>query len=226
MTWKDSTTTLSARALQKRDFPLVVKELAWRLIVFIAKCGRSNPISFALRPVMAHRSFRVTVGVNLAVLAIFVAVYGPLPSFAGDSVGGQLEVNIHTEGEINLATIPSVQLPVIDYKLTQGFFWYHPGVDMAASTGAAIRPIMAGSVVQIEQGRFGYGNNIIIDHSNGYSSRYAHLSKIEVTQGQTVTLDTEIGKVGSTGHSSGPHLHLEIYSDGRPVNPRAVLGIK
>lgn len=226
MTWKDITTTLSARALQKRDFPLAVKELAWRLIVFIAKCGRSNPISFALRPVMAHRSFRVAVGVNLAVLAIFMAVYGPLPSFAGDSMGGQLEINIHPEGEVNLATIPAVQLPLSDFRLTQGYFWYHPGIDMAAPVGAAVRPVMTGNVAEVEYGRFGYGNNVLINHTNGYGSRYAHLSKIEVSKGQSVTLDTEIGKVGSTGHSTGPHLHLEVYSDGQTLNPKTVLGIK
>jgi len=226
MSWKDITTNVSARILRQRDLPLVLKGLAWRLILFAVRCGRSNPISFALRPVVAHRSFRVAVGINLAVLAIFMAVYGPLPSFAGDNVGGQLEINVRSEGNVNLATIPAVQLPLSDFRITQGYFWYHPGIDMAAPTGTAVHPVMTGTVAEIDYGRFGYGNNVLLNHANGYGSRYAHLSKIEVTAGQTVTLDTEIGKVGSTGHSTGPHLHLEIYANGNPINPRGVLDLQ
>ena len=225
MNWKDTITAISARVLQKRYLPVAVKDLAWRLIVFAARCGRSNPVSFILRPLVAHRSLRVAVGVNLMLLVGFLAIYGPLPSFAGDSTGGQLEINIHPEGEVNLATRPSVQLPVADFRLTQGFSWYHPGIDMAVPVGRPIHPIMAGTVATVEYGRFGYGNNITLAHANGYGSRYAHLSKIEVAKGQTVNLDTEIGQVGSTGHSTGPHLHLEIYSSGEAVNPKTVLGL-
>lgn len=210
MNWKNITTALSARVLRQRD---IIR-------------GQSNPISFALRPLVAHRSLRVAVGANLAVLAIFMAVYGPLPSFAGDNVGGRLEINIHPEGEVSLATTPSVQLPLSDFRLTQGYFWYHPGIDMAAPLGTAVHPVMAGTVAEIDYGRFGYGNAVLLSHTNGYGSRYAHLSKIEVTQGQTVTLDTEIGKVGSTGHSSGPHLHLEIQANGTRINPRGVLDLQ
>ncbi len=214
MNWKDTITTLSARVLQKRY-----------LSVFAARCGRSNPISFVLRPMVAHRNLRGAVGVNLALLVGFLAIYGPLPSFAGDSTGGRLEINVHSEGEVNLATNQSVQLPVTDFRLTQGYNWYHPGIDMAAPIGQPVYPVMAGTVATVEYGRFGYGNNIVLFHAKGYSSRYAHLSKIEVAEGQTVKLNTEIGQVGSTGHSTGPHLHLEIYSSGETVNPKTVLGL-
>lgn len=224
--WKNTITALSSQALQKRGLPVAIKELAWRLIRFVATCGRSHPVSFALRPLTAHKHFRLGIGASLAVIFGILTIWGPLPSFAGDSIGGPVEINIHSEGEINLATVPSVQLPVADFRLTQGYSWHHPGIDMATKKGQVVRPVMTGSVTVAEYGRFGYGNNIQIAHANGYASRYAHLSKIEVAVGQTVALDTPIGEVGSTGRSSGPHLHLEISTNGATVNPKTLLDIK
>lgn len=226
MKWKDTITAYSSRILARRGIPVVIKDFAWKLLWFVVRCGRSNPISFALRPLVSHRHIRMAVGVNLAVLALFAALYGPLPSFAGDNIGGQIEINVVPEGEVNLATIEAVQNPVSGYRLTQSFSWYHPGLDLAAPIGTPVYPVMPGYVAEVEYGRFGFGNNIVLTHINGYGSRYAHLSKIEVQKGQEVTMNTEIGQVGSTGHSSGPHLHLEIYSEGTPVNPKAILDIK
>ncbi len=187
---------------------------------------RSNPISFALRPLVAHKQLRITVGVNLAILAVLLAIYGPLPTFAGDSIGGPLEVNVRSEGEVNLTTVESVQIPVSNFRLTQGYSWYHPGVDLAALKGESVRPVMVGQVTKVETGRFGYGNNVTVIHPNGYQSLYAHLSKIEVTEGQTVALSDQVGQVGSTGRSSGPHLHLEISANGSSVNPKVLLDLK
>ncbi|MDO8488442.1 MAG: M23 family metallopeptidase [bacterium] len=226
MNWKDTITAHSARILSKRDFPLLAKDLAWRLIKFATRCGRSNPFSFALRPLASHKHLRVIVGVNLAILAGALAIYGPIPAFAGDSIGGQIEINVRPEGEISLATIEAVQIPLSGYRLTQSFNWYHPGLDLAAPKGTPVFPVMTGRVAEVEYGRFGYGNNIVLAHANGYETRYAHLSKIEVAKGQEVNLGSEIGQVGSTGRSSGPHLHLEVYANTAPVNPKAILDIK
>ncbi len=226
MSWKNTITAVSAQALQKQDLPVLVKELFWRLINFVARCGHSHPFSFALRPITNHKHLRVGIGLSLALLVAALAFYGPLPSFAGDSIGGKAEVNIHPEGEINLATLPSVQIPVHNFRLTQGYSWYHPGVDLAATKGTPVQPVMPGQVTKVEYGKLGYGNHIEVTHANGYQSLYAHLSKIEVTSGQTVDMTTEIGQVGSTGHSTGPHLHLEVSINGATVNPKALLDIK
>ena len=98
----------------------------------------------------------------------------------------------------------------------------HTGVDIAASSGTGIRTISAGTVVYSAY-KGSYGNLIIIDHGNGVQSYYAHCSALYVSAGQAVGAGTVIGAVGSTGNSTGPHLHLEIRVNGTPVNPQNYL---
>lgn len=94
----------------------------------------------------------------------------------------------------------------------------HTGNDYAAPTGTPI--YAAGDGVVTHAGwAGGYGKLIKIQHANGYETRYAHLSRIRVTQGQRVSRDDRIADMGSTGRSTGPHLHYEIRIGGKPVNP-------
>ncbi len=98
----------------------------------------------------------------------------------------------------------------------------HSGIDIAPRSGTPIRVADAGYVTFTGyQG--GYGNFIIIDHGNGLVTRYAHCSSINVSKGQTVSAGTVIGAVGSTGRSTGPHLHFEVLSGGSFVNPLSYL---
>jgi LysM repeat protein len=96
----------------------------------------------------------------------------------------------------------------------------HPGIDIAAGMGAAIYASDTGVVVYAGWSNVGYGNLIILDHGNGWQTAYAHLSQINVACGQGVLQGSLIGLAGSTGHSTGPHLHFEMRNDkyGR-VNP-------
>jgi murein DD-endopeptidase MepM/ murein hydrolase activator NlpD len=95
---------------------------------------------------------------------------------------------------------------------------FHPGLDMA---GAFLTPIYATApgVVSFTGVRSGYGNTIEIDHGNGFKTRYAHLAGVAVGIGQSVAVGQRIGAMGSTGRSTGPHLHYEVWVDGRPQNP-------
>jgi murein DD-endopeptidase MepM/ murein hydrolase activator NlpD len=98
----------------------------------------------------------------------------------------------------------------------------HAGLDVAAPTGTPVAAAAAGEVVHAGPSG-GYGNLIKIRHADGTETRYAHLSRIDVTKGQTVPIGHPIGAVGSTGASTGPHLHFEIRKDGKPIDPRPLL---
>lgn len=95
---------------------------------------------------------------------------------------------------------------------------YHKGIDIKAPQGRAIRSIAGGKVLIGEQFRL-HGGTVAIDHGQGVSSIYLHMSKIDVKPGQIVKQDQLIGKVGSTGFATGPHLHWGLYINGVPVDP-------
>jgi murein DD-endopeptidase MepM/ murein hydrolase activator NlpD len=98
----------------------------------------------------------------------------------------------------------------------------HPGFDLAATAGSPVTAAAGGTVVQA--GPAGsYGNLVTLRHEGGFETRYAHLSAIDVQVGDVVEAGTDLGKVGSTGHSTGPHLHFEVRHDGKPIDPAPLL---
>ena len=103
--------------------------------------------------------------------------------------------------------------------ITQGFFWYHPGVDIANPAEPNILAADSGRIVAEGWDTTGYGNRIIIDHGNGIQTLYAHMSAFYVTLGQGVNRGDTIGRRGSTGHSTGPHLHFEVHVRGTHQSP-------
>lgn len=102
----------------------------------------------------------------------------------------------------------------------------HKGVDLAARMGNKIRIMAKGRVVKTEHSSKGYGNLVVVDHGNGFSTKYAHLSKIYVKEGEHLNINDAIGEVGSTGRSTGPHLHYEVLYQGRPVDPMPFIQAK
>lgn len=98
---------------------------------------------------------------------------------------------------------------------------FHYGIDLANRIGTPVRATMAGTVVVIGNHPQGYGNFIVLRHARGYQSLYGHLSAILVHKGQRVVQGQKIGLMGTTGRSTGPHLHFSIYKNHRPVNPLA-----
>ena len=109
-------------------------------------------------------------------------------------------------------------------SITQRFYPWHKGLDIANKSGGVILAADSGVVVMAGwPDNVGYGNRILIDHGNGYQTLYAHLSKVSVQPGQAVNRGNVIGTMGSTGRSTGVHLHFEIRSSSGNINPLSVL---
>lgn len=108
--------------------------------------------------------------------------------------------------------------------LTQYFSWYHPGLDVADRSAPGVAASDGGTVVVAGwPDNFGFGNRVVVDHGNGYKTTYAHLSNIYVGIGQIISRGQLLGQMGSTGRSTGTHLHFEIRYKGIAVNPLAIL---
>jgi len=108
-------------------------------------------------------------------------------------------------------------------RITQGFKTYHRGLDIGAPTGTPVYAADSGYVVTAGWSNVGYGYMIMINHGNGYVTRYAHLSAFLVDVGESVKKGQMIGRVGSTGRSTGPHLHFEIIQGSGYRNPFLLL---
>jgi murein DD-endopeptidase MepM/ murein hydrolase activator NlpD len=134
------------------------------------------------------------------------------------AVGRQLE---------NLGTIPVI-MPTRG-RFSSPFGWrtdpftggrrFHKGIDLTARTGTPVRTTANGVVTQVARSA-SYGLVIVVTHNNTLRTRYAHLSKFAVTEGQRVLRGQIIGYVGNTGRSKAPHLHYEVHQNNKPVNPR------
>ena len=122
--------------------------------------------------------------------------------------------------------------PIADSYVTSGFGGrsdpirggrqFHKGIDFEADMGDPVLAVADG-VVSFAGPRAGYGKTIEIDHGNGYVTRYAHNSRLSTRVGDLVRAGQPIARAGSTGRSTGPHVHLEVWENGRAVNPRKFL---
>lgn len=122
---------------------------------------------------------------------------------------------------------PTYVKPISGGRFTSGFGYrwgrMHKGVDWACPVGTTVYASCEGVVIQASYNG-GYGNNVVISHPDGRMTRYAHNSKLLVRAGQTVKQGDPIAKSGNTGHSTGPHVHFELYINGAAVNPLKHIG--
>lgn len=149
----------------------------------------------------------------------------------GQSLSFQELVEIAKDKEDRLASIPAIQ-PVRNKDLkhvASGYGWridpiyktqkMHTGMDFSSPIGTKVFATGNGKIVEVEVNSWGYGKCIVIDHGYGYKTRYGHLSAFKVKVGQKVKRGDLIGLVGSTGKSTGPHVHYEVEKNGEKVNP-------
>jgi len=180
-----------------------------------------HPLSRVFRRAFESKKSKRILGINLMAITLLSGVVVS-PTSALVSVTQEEITNISPH-IVQMTTELSVRMPVDNPKITQNFRTFHPGIDLAQPVGASIYPIMDGIVESVAYSRFSYGNHIIINHGSGFKSLYAHLSKINVKENDQVDKNTIIGLVGSSGWSTGPHLHLEVHDNGRPFNPLTIL---
>jgi murein DD-endopeptidase MepM/ murein hydrolase activator NlpD len=156
-----------------------------------------------------------------------VTMLEPIPR--NDS-GQMQEMEKMARSTDQLATKPSIW--PTNGEITSGFGWrsspwgdgseLHPGIDIANSMGTPVVATADGEVVKSEASG-GYGNIVQIDHGNGITTIYGHNSRFAVSVGQSVKKGQVISYVGSTGRSTGPHLHYEIRVNGTPVDPTSFM---
>lgn len=158
-----------------------------------------------------------------------VNLYRPQSGLPASAKSGALKASL---ANLSGAFAMPAGMPVAAHALTSGFgVRRHPllggrrahlGLDLAAPAGS---PIVAtsGGVVAMDGWSGGYGLLVVLDHGNGVQTRYGHMSRLNVVSGQRVRKGDVIGYVGSTGLSSGPHLHYEVRVGGQPVNPLSTL---
>lgn len=110
-------------------------------------------------------------------------------------------------------------------KISQRYYWYHRAVDIASREGPTIVASQGGTVITAGWNAGGYGNYVVIDHGNGYQTLYGHMlaNSVVVQAGQKVSQGQKIGIMGSTGRSTGPHLHFEVIGPSGKLDPLAVL---
>lgn len=118
----------------------------------------------------------------------------------------------------------SLGRPLDGYTVIRGYSAVHSGIDLAKSSGSPVLAAGSGTVIFAGWSEWGYGNAIVIAHTPDLWTLYGHLSRINVSCGQFVNRAAVIGAVGSTGNSTGPHLHFETRIGGDPVNPVSILG--
>lgn len=179
-----------------------------------------NRFSRFARHILERVNIKAFLGGNLALFIVVSNVLVP-----GAAALGQVEPEqtLLVVPEEPISTEVAVQYPVELVIINQGFHLLHWGVDFDGVKGDPIRPIKKGRVAKTETSRFAFGNSVLIEHADGLASLYAHLSEINVKEGDQVDTKAVIGKMGRTGNATGDHLHLEVYKNGRPVNPMSVL---
>jgi hypothetical protein len=199
------------------------------------------------RPALGSRTLRSgNSGWDVAALQFSLAWHGfpsgPVDGGFGSHVEAavrrfQAYAGLGADGVAGPSTIRALSAPVprspifllspLRYRIGDGFGprgnMFHPGIDYPAPTGTPVAAAGRGRVVFAGWDSGGYGNLVVVEHPQGVRSMYAHLSSFSVRTGRYVVAGTQVGRVGSTGFATGPHLHFELRLRGAAINPLTAL---
>ena len=142
-----------------------------------------------------------------------------------DDLSSEQTINITIESYISRYKKKVVCFPTRSHSISSLYGYrksrgdFHSGIDLQGNYGDNIYAYKSGTIIKTQYSNVSYGNMVLIQHNDGTQSRYAHMSSINVSRGQYVSCGQIIGHVGSTGNSTGNHLHFEIIINGKTVNP-------
>jgi len=174
-------------------------------------------VNYPFNTFVNDESFELAVGQTLMVPEGVIAA--PASSSAGTQVARVQKI---TPDAGTVTASGSFVWPA-QGSITSNFVWYHKGIDIANRAAPNILAADSGTVIAAGWDGSGYGNKVVVDHGNGYRTLYGHLQAIYVVPGQTVGRGSAVGKMGSTGRSTGTHLHFEVIFNGVYINPFNVL---
>lgn len=188
---------------------------------------------FSLRKEIKLTILAFLIVLSLPVIAVFILTHTGI-NIVSDALVGidsntqAIEIKDPKTGEVINEIHPEIAWPAqgtITLRFGESSFVqiFHTGLDIANYKGYPITPFMNGTVIYAGETFLGYGKHIIIDHGDNITSIYAHLDKIYVYEGQEVKIGDQIGNMGETGWTTGPHLHFEVRIYGIPVNPEVLL---
>lgn len=188
---------------------------------FLGKYYHSNYLSYKIRKFIEKIDIRKVLGLQFTLLTVIAGIIIPQINIISSKAYASYLIET-TPITQNTKTEVTFNWPLDNFQISQSYHFYHPALDLTTSYDNPVLAIGGGTVETTEVLIWGYGRNIIVRHDNGYSSLYAHLSKILVNPGDRVTQGQTIGTVGSSGWSTGSHLHIEIRGPEGSVNPLEV----
>ena len=155
-------------------------------------------------------------------LLIFVLFLSISNIYAKNPFRKDVNPYLFSQDSLFLGNNVTISIP-FDGKLSRGFLSYHPGIDIVLHIGDSIKAAWSGKITTAKKTSGGYGNLIVINHPNGLETYYGHLSKLLVSEGDSILAGQVIGLGGTTGYSTGPHLHFETRYNGIPFNPEIAI---
>jgi hypothetical protein len=211
------------------SFPLKVLVAKFPIFRFKKRFRSGSIVSRFFREIFEKNVIRPLVGIQLMAGALMFApldlsVHPTEPAYPGVLMSDVvLEVSVEP---VIVTESNQMQNPTAGFKgVSNTFRPGHAGYDLRAYLGSDVYPVADGVVKQIADSTYGYGRRVIIEHDNGFESLYAHMGLISVEEGEVITQETKLGEVGMTGYTTGPHIHLELYENGIPVNPAYYLDL-
>ncbi len=186
--------------------------------MFRSKLAKHLPHLLTLR----KTSFKIALG---AIFLSFFLNYQPTLGFPPIKQNLAQAQAPEQSQSIDVKVLPfKFQNPHDGYISTR-FSFFHPGVDIATPLNTPIHPVAPGIVTDTGYNYWGLGQTVTVDHEDGFQSLYAHMGKVLVKKGDRVKEEDVLGEVGLTGHTSGPHTHLQVSKNGKEIDPETLLPI-